>query len=331
MNSGAALDLSVCIVSWNTRSDLRAALAAVYACEGEAAFEVIVVDNASTDGSPQMVRRDFPRVQLIENRVNRGFAAGNNQALRRARGRCCLLLNSDAVVHGGAFAAVVRFMDAHPEAGAVGLRVHNPDGTLQYSCRRFPRLATGLFRKVPLGRLIPDNRWNREYLMSDWRHDEVREVDWVSGAAMCLRAQALARVGLFDEGYFMYCEDVDWCYRARRAGWKTYYLPAAVVTHAIGRSTDLRPLRMVREFHRSMYRFYRKHYARTMPLPLRPLVPLGIWLREAVVLAENLYSAWRNLAYRFSRGPSTRSEPALSPSKGPPRPESRGGRPRVRQ
>jgi hypothetical protein len=178
----------------------------------------------------------------------------------------------------------------------------NPDGTLQYSCRRFPRLATGLLRKVPLGRLIPDNRWNREYLMSDWAHDTVREVDWVSGAAMCLRAEALAQVGLLDEEYFMYCEDVDWCYRARRAGWKIYYLPRAVVTHVVGRSTDLRPLRMVREFHRSMIRFYWKHYARGVPPPLRALLPLGIWMREAVVLAENLYSVLRNLGYRVSRG-----------------------------
>jgi GT2 family glycosyltransferase len=302
VTSAAALDLTVCIVNWNTRADLRRALESVFARAGEAAFEVIVVDNASRDGSPAMVRREFPQVRLITNRVNRGFAAGNNEALRRARGRHRLLLNSDTVVHGGAFAAVVRFMDAHPEAGAVGLRVHNPDGTLQYSCRRFPRLATGLFRKVPLGRLIPDNRWNREYLMSDWAHDTVREVDWVSGAAMCMGAGALAQMGRLDERYFMYCEDLDWCYRARRAGWKIYYLPQAVVTHAIGRSTDLRPLRMVREFHRSMSRFYWKHYARAVPLPLRALPPLGIWLREAVVLTENLYSVWRNLGYRFSRG-----------------------------
>jgi hypothetical protein len=302
VNPGAGLDLTICIVNWNTCADLRRALESVFARAGEARFEVIVVDNASADGSPAMVRREFPAVRLIMNRFNRGFAAANNEALRRARGRYRLLLNSDTIVHPGAFAELVKFTDAHPDAGAVGLRVLNPDGTLQYSCRRFPRLATGLFRKVPLGRLIPDNRWNREYLMSDWAHDTVREVDWVSGAAMCLRAEALAQVGLLDEEYFMYCEDVDWCYRARRAGWKIYYLPRAVVTHVVGRSTDLRPLRMVREFHRSMIRFYWKHYARGVPPPLRALLPLGIWMREAVVLAENLYSVLRNLGYRVSRG-----------------------------
>jgi len=302
VNPAARVDLSICIVSWNTLADLRRALASVFARAGEAAFEVIVVDNASDDGSSQMVRQEFPGARLIENRGNRGFAAGNNQALRVASGRYHLLLNSDAIMHPGAFAEVVRFMDSHPDAGAAGLRVLNPDGSLQYSCRRFPRLATGLFRKVPLGRLIPDNRWNREYLMSDWPHDAVREADWVSGAAMCLRAQTLQQVGLLDEGYFMYCEDVDWCYRARRAGWKVYYLPTAVVTHVIGRSSDQRPLRMVIEFHRSMARFYRKHYAPAMSPLLRPLAPWGIWLRAVTVLWENLYHEVRDLGYRISRG-----------------------------
>jgi len=306
VNPAASPDLTVCIVSWNTRADLAQALAFVFACEAEAAFEVIVVDNASTDGSAEMVRREFPGAQLIVNRFNRGFAAGNNQALRRARGRYRLLLNSDTVVHPGAFAEVVRFMDAHPDAAAAGLRILNPDRTLQLSCRRFPRLTTGLFRKVPLGRLIPDNRWNREYLMSDWPHDTVREVDWVSGAAMCMRAQALAQVGLLDEGYYMYCEDVDWCYRARQAGWRIYYLPQAVVTHAIGRSSDQRPLRMVAEFHRSMGRYYWKHYASAVFPLLRPLVQAGIWLRALIVLLENLYNAARNLGYRISRGSAKR-------------------------
>jgi len=302
VNPARAVELTVCIVSWNTCDDLRQALTSVFDREGEAVFEVIVVDNASADGSAEMVRRQFPRAELIVNRVNRGFAAANNQALRRARGPYRLLLNSDAVAHPGAFAHLVRFMDDHPAAAAVGLRVLNPDATLQYSCRRFPTIAAGLFRKVPLGRLIPDNRWNREYLMSDWAHDAPREVDWVSGAAMCIRAEALAQVGLLDEAYYMYCEDVDWCYRARQAGWKIYYLPQAVVTHAIGRSSDQRPLRMVAEFHRSMLRFWRKNYAaRTAPL-LRPLVPLGIWLRAAIVLAENVFTAARNLGYRITRG-----------------------------
>jgi GT2 family glycosyltransferase len=302
VTAAAAPDLTVCIVSWNTCADLRQCLASVFACEGEVAFEVIVVDNASTDGSPDMVRREFPAAQLIANPVNLGYAVANNQALRLARGRYRLLLNSDTVVHGGALAAMVRFMDARPDAAAVGPRILNPDQTLQYSCRRFPRLATGLFRKVPLGRLIPDNRWNREYLMSDWRHDAVREVDWISGAAMCLRPQALEQVGLLDEGYYMYCEDLDWCYRARQAGWKIYYLPQAVVTHAIGRSSDQRPLRMVAEFHRSMLRFYRKHYAAHVPLLLRPFVPVGIVMRAVLVLLENVYNAARNVGYYISRG-----------------------------
>ena len=256
------------------------------------------MDNGSTDGSADMVRREFPQIKLIANKANRGFAAGHNQAIGASSGRHVLLLNADTIVQEGALETLTKIMDALPRAAVAGPRLLNADGSIQYSCRRFPRFATGLFRKAPLGRLLPDNRFNREYLMLSWDHSTMRQVDWVSGAAFLLRRSALDEIGLLDEDYFMYCEDVDWCYRARRAGWEVWYIPQAVVAHIHGRSTDQRPFAMSYQFHRSMARFYRKHYAQAWPAVLRFLPQIGIWLRLGVVLAEHGIESWRNMMHR---------------------------------
>lgn len=293
------MDLSICILNWNTAPDLRRCLASVAGAGGNAPVrEIIVVDNASTDGSADMVRAEFPGVRLIENSVNVGFAAGHNRGIRASSGRYVLLLNADTVVHEGALAALVASADAHPRAAAVGPRLLNADGSLQHSCRRFPRLVYGLFRKAPLGRLLPENRFDREYLMRDLDHSKECFVDWVSGAAVLLRREAIDQVGVLDEGYYMYCEDVDWCYRAHQCGWRVLYAPQAVVTHLHGRSTDMRPFAMSYQFHRSMVRFYRKHYARRWPAVLRWLPEMGIWLRAGIVLAEHALQWWRNALRR---------------------------------
>jgi len=295
------VDLSIVIVSWNARADLARALTSIAEAGCPVEVETVVVDNASSDGSAAMVEREFSWARCIGNARNLGFAAANNQGLRAARGEFALLLNPDTLVHRCALSALVEFMRAHPAAAACGPKVLNDDGSLQFSCRRFPSLATGFFRKVPLGRLLPDNRFNREYLMSDWDHSQAREVDWVSGAALCLRRSVVNEIGPFDDGYFMYCEDVDWCYRARRAGHSIHFAPAATITHTRGRSSIQRPRRMALEFHRSMLRFYRKHYAAGWPLLLRWFPPLGILLRLLVVLVEIEISRWRNAVGRWVR------------------------------
>jgi hypothetical protein len=275
--------LSICIVNWNTKEDLAKALASLP--EGHVADrEVIVVDNASSDGSPAMVRSRFPAVKLLQNAENVGFSRAYNRALQEATGRYLLVLNPDCVIHPGALSRLIEFMESNPEAGAVGPRLLNADGTLQFSCRRFPTFAAGLFRNTPLGRIFPGNRYSRQYLMMEWDHSLPQEVDWISGAAMLIRRPTLEEVGPLDEGFFMYCEDVDWCYRARQKGWKIYYLPTAVITHLIGRSSDQRPRAMVVEFHRSMRRFYRKHYAAHWPAGFRWLPLLAIKLRLGATL-----------------------------------------------
>jgi hypothetical protein len=281
-------ELSVCIVNWNTRQDLEQAIASVLTSEAGLSLEVIVLDNASTDGSAEMVRERFPGVTLLRSGENVGFARGYNRAIGAARSRHVLALNPDTVVCPGALGRLVSFMDAQPDAGAAGPRLLNSDGSLQYSCRHFPTPMAAILRNTFLGRLRPRNHHTRSYLMADWDHGTAQPVDWVSGAALCLRREAWEQVGGFDEGFFMYAEDMDWCLRAQQSGWKVYYVPDAVIVHHIGRSSDQRPFPMVVAFHRSMARFYLKHYASKWP-PVIRLVPVaGIWLRAGVVMLQTI-------------------------------------------
>jgi GT2 family glycosyltransferase len=288
-------DLSVCIVNWNTRADLEQALTSVLDTEPSLNLEVVVLDNASQDGSAGMVRARFPGITLLESDKNLGFARGYNCAADEGAGRHLLMLNPDTIVYPGALDSMVGFLDSHPKAGAVGPRLLNRDGTLQLSCRRFPKPTAAIFRNTLFGRLAPNNRFTRGYLMTDWQHDTVREVDWVSGAAICIRREAWQDVGGFDEGFFMYAEDIDWCLRAHQAGWRIWYLPDAAIMHRIGRSSDQRPLAMVLAFHRSMARFYRKHYAAQWPFALRWLPAFGIWVRAALIMGQTLSSRAREL------------------------------------
>jgi hypothetical protein len=173
------------------------------------------------------------------------------------------------------------------------------------SCRRFPSLGAGLFRNTPLGRLFPKNRFTRDYLMADFSHDEVREVDWLSGCALMARREMVEQVGLLDEAFFMYCEDVDWAYRAREAGWRNLYVPSASLIHEIGRSTDKAVNRMIIQFHLSMYRFFRKHYSATANPAVRLLVVGGLTARAGLMLARNqslrLKILWLNAVKRLLR------------------------------
>lgn len=263
-------DLSITICSWNTVDDLRACLASLQSVRDEANFEVIVVDNNSADDSPDMVEREFPWVRQFRQSRNLGFTGGQNFAMEQRQGRHVLMLNSDTVVHPEALRTVMSYLEANPDVGMVGPRLLNPDGSLQFSCRRFPNPIAALFRNTPIGKLFPNNRFTRDYLMQDWGHDAVRDVDWVSGAALFATEECIARIGLLDPEYFMFCEDVDWCWRCHEAGLRVVYLPDAVITHAIGRSTDKAPNRMIGRFHRSMFRFYRKNQVPKMALPARP-------------------------------------------------------------
>lgn len=278
-------------MSWNAKDDLRACLGSLITASAEPqAIETVVVDNASSDGSADMVAAEFPTVRLIRSVTNEGFSGGNNRAFDGLTAPYALLLNSDAACAPGALDALLEFADRAPDAGIIGPKVVNPDGSLQYSCRRFPTFAAGLFRNVYLGRLFPGNKPAADYLMQDFDHASVRDVDWVSGCALLIRRDCMQEIGLLDaDTFFMYCEDMDWCLRARNANWRVVYFPDTLITHAIGRSSDRAAERMIIEHHRSMWRFYKKHrvfFAPQIPPLIRPLVPVGIFLRVFVRIAR---------------------------------------------
>lgn len=279
------VDLSVLILNWNARDYLVACLQSILSQPWHCALEVIVVDNASNlDDAVATVRRDFPQVQLIAHTQNVGFAAGNNIGLGAARGRHVLFLNPDTVVHEDALDVLLRWMDEHSDVGACGPKLLNSDGTLQASCRAFPSIGAGFFRNTPLGRLWPDNPWTRSYLMQGFDHNRESSVDWLSGSALLVRREALDALtkqegAVWDSKYFMYCEDVDLCYRLKVLGWPRFYVPHALITHRIGASSDWAQGAMIRRFHASMLRFYFKHYARGTGLLIAPIAIIGIGLR----------------------------------------------------
>lgn len=295
-------DLSVTICSWNTRDDLIACLNSLKAAKGECSYEVIVVDNNSEDDSPEVVERDFPWVRLYAMSKNLGFTGGHNFAMEHRKGRHAFLLNSDARVYPGCLKALLLYADAHPDVGIAGPKVLNPDGTLQMSVRRFPNPLAALFRNTIVGRLFPNDRFTRDYLMADFSHDETTSVDWVSGCAMLATEPFLAKVGFMDPEYFMFSEDVDWCWRAHKAGFQVVYVPDAVVTHAIGRSTDKVPNRMIGRFHRSVFRFYVKNMVPEMPAWKRPfaigLAAIGLTIRASLFIFKNRIDRMRRALAR---------------------------------
>ena len=254
-------DLSIVIVNWNERDLLRDCLKSVYAAwKGDCdALEVIVVDNASSDGSSAMIRAEFPHVVLIENWDNVGFTVGNNQAIEQARGRYVMLLNPDTEVLDDAPETMVSYMDDHPHIGVVAPKLLDPDGTVQPSRRRFPTLATAFLESTVLQQWWPDNKALRAYYMRDTSDDETQDIDWGVGACLTVRRKITEQIGLLDETFFMYSEEMDWCYRIKQAGWGIVYLPAAEVTHYGGQSSKQVIAAQHIHFQRSKIRFFRKH------------------------------------------------------------------------
>lgn len=252
------VDLTVIIVSWNVRDLLRRCLESLVLDHGT--LEVIVVDNASTDGSPDMVRTEHPHVRLITNDENRGFPAANNQGLELSQGRTLLLLNPDTEMVGDALATMVGYMDAHPDVGALGPQLRYPDGSLQSSRRRFPTLGAALVESTVVQEWWKDNRILRRYYMSETQDDAIQPVDWLVGACLLVRREAYERVGGLDEGFFMYSEEMDWCRRFKTSGWEIVYLPTAAVIHHEGKSSE--QVVAVRHIHfqSSKVRYFRKHY-----------------------------------------------------------------------
>ena len=255
--------LSVVFLSYNTRDLTRQALSAVLAAAEGLEAEIFVVDNASADGSADMVAEEFPQVKLIRNPANVGFAAGNNVALRQVVGEYALLINTDTIVRRDALRTMVEFLDAHPEAGACGCKILDPDGTLQLDSRRgFPTPLAAFCKMSGLSRLFPKHPLIAHYHMTYLDPEQTAEVEVLSGSCMMVRKAAMDQVGLLDEDYFMYGEDIDWCYRFHQAGWKIYYVPTTAIIHFRGESGRGTPLKILYRKSQAMSIFVNKHMAR---------------------------------------------------------------------
>lgn len=286
------MDVSIIIVNWNTKGLLRNCMTSIYQRAGDIDYEVIVVDNGSTDGSAEMVKNDFTQVQLIENPQNRGFAAANNQGMTIAKGRYVLLLNSDTVVLDNSIAKTASFADSHPQAGVVGCQVLNPDNTVQPTCFMFPSILNMLLSCTYLYKLFPKSRFFGREQMTWWDRTDEREVDVVTGCFMLVRREAIEQVGMMDERFFMYGEETDWCYRFKKKGWKVIFAPVGRIIHFGSQSALQKPAAMIVQLRLSILKFIRKHYHWPAHLIARFLVAVFFAVRLPVWLAM----------YAFKRG-----------------------------
>ncbi|MFN0072977.1 MAG: glycosyltransferase family 2 protein [Chloroflexota bacterium] len=275
--------VSVIVVSWNTRELLRRCLASVTA--SRVPLEVLVVDNASTDGSPEMVRREFPRARLMANANNLGFGRANNQVLPSVLGTYVLLLNPDAELESGALERLLAVLEQRPEVGVVGPLVVSTDGSVQSTRRRFPTVSTTFVESTIIQPLLPSTHpLLRSYYVLDRADQEPQDVDWLVGACLLVRKVAIDQVGGFDPRFFMYFEETDWCRRFGQAGWSIVFEPSARVRHLGGQSSDQAPLRRVCEFNESKCRYVRKWHGLGPSLALRWF----LFTTSAFQLAEEL-------------------------------------------
>jgi GT2 family glycosyltransferase len=262
-------DLSVSVVAYRTPDLLRQCLTALVAERASTDMEVFVVDNGSDDETARLVRTEFGWVRLIGNSANVGFGAAHNQALRQARGRYWLILNSDAAPRAGAVRTLVDFMDSNPRVAVAGPRLRYPDGRVQSSRRRFPTPATLFLESTQLQRFWPDNAVLRRYYVSDRPEGMAQEVDWLVGACLCVRAAAAHEVGLFDERFFMYSEELDWCRRFNAAGWRVAYVPSAEVVHLEGGTSRADLIARDQRFQASKLAYAAKWHGPLLALALR--------------------------------------------------------------
>lgn len=268
----ACPDVAVAVVTFESRREIGRCLASIGPAAHGVSVETWVVDNASRDGTADYVVSEWPGVRLIRNRRNLGFASAANEAIRASRSRHVLLLNPDAWLEPRALEGLLRHLDGNPEVGIAGARIYDDESrrSIQPSCRSFPTLAQALFHRGGLAtRLLPSNPWSRRYLHTGFDHARVRSVDWVAFSCALVRRAVFEEVGLLDERFFLYCEDVDFCRRARKEGFEIHYVPEAEGVHPGGRSARSARLRSLLARHSSLWRYYRKH----MRGPARFLAP----------------------------------------------------------
>ncbi len=272
------MKLSIIIVNYNTKKFLEHGLDSIYSSPPKFDFEIIVVDNASKDGCKKLIRRKFPKIRFIQNTVNVGFARANNQAVARSKGEYVLFLNPDAFPVPGALDKIVKFIEENPYVGCVGGKLLYPDDSLQLSCRSFPTYISVFFGRQSLFRkFFPGNPFSKGFLLTDLDYNRTQKVDWIIGACMLTRRKVLEQFGYFSEDFFLFVEDLDFCYRLKKMGLDIYYFPEAVFYHYHGVSTRKYWFKSTVYHNLGMYKFFNEHYK--LNLFLKPIAAMGLLLR----------------------------------------------------
>ncbi|MBX4258437.1 glycosyltransferase family 2 protein [Clostridium estertheticum] len=284
------MDISIIIVNYNTKQLLADTIQSVIDTVGQITYEIIVVDNASSDGSIEMIKKQYPKVNLIENKDNLGFPKANNIGIKQAGGRYVLLLNSDTKVLDNCIQKCLEYMDGNIEAGAIGCKLLLTSGKLDHACKRgFPTPEASLYYILKLHKLFPHSKKFGEYTLNYLPIDEINEVDALTGAFMMVRKKVIDKAGLLDETFFMYGEDLDWCFRIKEAGYKVIYYPEAVTIHYKGGSSKRKRYKTIYEFHRAMYIFYNKHYRDKYNFIITGIVFVSITVKMTLAFIINFF------------------------------------------
>lgn len=286
------MDISVIIVSYNTCKITLDTIKSVYKSTGDVTFEVIVVDNASQDDSVEKIKALFPQVRLVINQTNAGFSKANNQGIILSNGKYILLLNSDTILEKESLVIMKEFMETNCHLGAAGCKVVLPDGTLDKACRRgFPTPSASFYYAFGISKLFPSSPRFNQYQLSYLDPDKDYPVDCLVGAFMMVRRETIDQVGMLDEDFFMYGEDIDWCYRIKEAGWGIHYYPYTQITHYKGASSRRKPFKIIYEFHRAMYLFHKKHYEKKYSFIVNAMVYTGIAVKLAISILLNRFGS----------------------------------------
>ena len=290
--------LSICMVSLNCWTVLQDCLKSLKASDPPVDYEIIVVDNASTDGTPDLIVKHYPTIRLIPNDRNVGFTKATNQGIAASNGKYLLWLNTDTILRPDALFQLVQFLDQHPKVGIVGPKVLNLDGSFQPQCRRgLPTPTASLFYLTKLDRMWPENQQLGQYLLTYLPIDVANEVDAVSGCCLMARREVWDTIGPLDERIFGFGEDIDWCVRAKKAGWEVWYYPASVITHLKGQGgAHSKPYHKAFGIHQAMWVFYRKHFDASYPWLVGRLVEAGILVS---LTAEFISIGLRRVMLRF--------------------------------
>lgn len=293
-------DVSIVIVSWNVRNLLHDCLESILDNQGQMSLEIIVVDNVSGDGTPEMLNQHFPAVQLIQPGENTGFSKGNNIGIRASSGKFVLLLNPDTLIVGPALQTLADFLTRSPTTGVIGPQLLNEDGSVQSSIRRFPTVMTGFFESTWLQSYTP-RRILEHYYISDHNPEEIRQVDWLQGAALLVRQETIADVGLLDEQFFMYSEELDWQRRIKEAGWDIVYYPQAQIMHYGGKSSEQVVAKQHIYFQVSKIAYFKKYHGTLAAWTLRMFLLTSYLIQIMLEGVKGLLGHKRKLRYERTR------------------------------